>query len=156
VVERTVPILRALVNLDKDGVYYKTKAKLAYALKDKQAPTAEDLQGPSPDGSHRAARSPLRDDPALRVQPRHLPHHAGREFQAGKMFVAGGSGAHYHRSHAAAPLLQHKFGDRPIAPWRALNTSSEALNMQPRIDRAETASAPIATQLAVHTTAKAS
>jgi len=44
VVERTIPIFRALVQTDHDGYYYKTKAKLAYALKDQREPTPRDLE----------------------------------------------------------------------------------------------------------------
>jgi hypothetical protein len=42
--ERTIPIFKALVDADTDGIYHTNRAQLALALKDKTSPTDEDLR----------------------------------------------------------------------------------------------------------------
>lgn len=132
VVDRSVPVFRALVQTDRDGVYYKTKAKLAYALKDQRAPTADDLK---------EAISLLGDaieqrDLRCKIAPLYEFNRAVCRMLLDEDFKQGRPSSAETRDLIAADLeaaaaLRQNFADDPVARWLKLNGDAGSAEVTP-------------------------
>jgi hypothetical protein len=128
VVERTIPIFRALIAADHDELYYKTKAKLAYALKDKREPNAKELEEAITLLNEAIERRNLRCE----VIPLYEFNRALCRIMLDANFKEEKPSDADHRAlicadlDAARPSLRDKFGEDPLARWLELNQAGPA------------------------------
>jgi hypothetical protein len=128
VVERTIPIFRALIAADHDELYYKTKAKLAYALKDQREPSAKELSEAITLLSDAIERRNLRCE----VIPLYEFNRALCRIMLDENFRAGRPSDPDDRAlicadlDAVRPSLGEKLAEEPIARWLELNYPAAA------------------------------
>jgi hypothetical protein len=133
VVERTIPVFRALVQTDRDGVFYKTKAKLAYALKDQREPAPGDLEEAVSLLGESIEKRDMRCDtaPLYEFNRAFCRILLDQDFKQGRPASAENRRLIGADLEIARPTLGQKFSEYPIAQWLSLNGVGGGAEVKP-------------------------